>query len=500
MEARRRVGAEWIRESCPERRRAGPAASRRHRCLPRYQERRIGETDRSPVRSEWRFGGSRPQSGWHRGACTSHLRPFDGTGVFRFSRRSIVLRDRHSRLAPDQRATEGDDMVQIAAPGASRDRRRGAAHSRRRSTRSRDRIDAATGAGRARCRSTARSWPTSRRRSRRSSRSRAVGPASSWRASRADNGWRATRSSAPARSRSLTLARGRRDRRASRQDGRATPYDDPLARAGGLCSSHIAALTAPGLPRFLGGAVGYLSYEAVRAFEPRVGAAPGRGLGLPDGRFMLVDGLLVFDHLERTIKVVSHVSRWTTDSRSRRPTPRRRRGSTSSSPCCARRPRSCRAAARPIPMPAVDRCRLEHDAGALPPDRRAGQGVHRRRRHLPGRPLAASRRADTGPPVHDLPGPADDQPVAVHVLPRLRRPPDRRRLAGAAGPAGRADRHQPPDRRHPAARRDAGAGRRARRAICWRTRRSGPSTSCSSTLAATTSGGSRRRVRSTVPA
>jgi anthranilate synthase component 1 len=67
--------------------------------------------------------------------------------------------------------------------------------------------------------------------------------------------------------------------------------------------------TMPGLPlpRFLGGAVGYLSYEAVRAFEPRVGEAPGGGLGMPDGRYALVDSLLVFDHVERTIKAVSHV-------------------------------------------------------------------------------------------------------------------------------------------------------------------------------------------------
>lgn len=61
------------------------------------------------------------------------------------------------------------------------------------------------------------------------------------------------------------------------------------------------------LPRFLGGAVGYLSYEAVQSFEPRVSRAPGPGLGMPDGLFMVVDGLLVFDNLERTVKVVSHV-------------------------------------------------------------------------------------------------------------------------------------------------------------------------------------------------
>jgi anthranilate synthase component I len=88
-----------------------------------------------------------------------------------------------------------------------------------------------------------------------------------------------------------------------------TDYDDPLEPLANL----IAARRAPEmpdlpLPRFTGGAVGYLSYEAVRAFEPRVPSAPGPGLGLPDGAWMLTDALLVFDHLARTIKAVAHVA------------------------------------------------------------------------------------------------------------------------------------------------------------------------------------------------
>jgi anthranilate synthase component 1 len=88
-----------------------------------------------------------------------------------------------------------------------------------------------------------------------------------------------------------------------------TEYDDPLVPLAKL----IAARRAPEmpdlpLPRFTGGAVGYLSYEAVRAFEPRVPSAPGPGLGLPDGVWMLTDALLVFDHLARTIKAVAHVA------------------------------------------------------------------------------------------------------------------------------------------------------------------------------------------------
>ena len=58
--------------------------------------------------------------------------------------------------------------------------------------------------------------------------------------------------------------------------------------------------------RFDGGALGYLSYEAVGHAE-RV-PTPGRDiLGLPDGLFMGVDTLLVFDHLRHTIRVVSHM-------------------------------------------------------------------------------------------------------------------------------------------------------------------------------------------------
>ncbi|MDQ3044797.1 MAG: anthranilate synthase component I [Chloroflexota bacterium] len=82
-------------------------------------------------------------------------------------------------------------------------------------------------------------------------------------------------------------------------------YDDPISALGEILAAY-PGIEAGGLPRFTGGAVGYLSYEAVRAFESRVGLAVGPGLAMPDGRFHLVDSLLVFDHLERTIKVVSH--------------------------------------------------------------------------------------------------------------------------------------------------------------------------------------------------
>src|SRR4051794_1489474 len=62
----------------------------------------------------------------------------------------------------------------------------------------------------------------------------------------------------------------------------------------------------PGLPRFTGGAVGYIGYECVRYFEPRVPMAKNDVHGLPESVCMFTDTLLVFDHLQHKIKVVSH--------------------------------------------------------------------------------------------------------------------------------------------------------------------------------------------------
>ena len=63
--------------------------------------------------------------------------------------------------------------------------------------------------------------------------------------------------------------------------------------------------TVPGLPRFVGGAVGYWGYDVVRAFEDIL---PRRkdSLDLPAFAFMLADTLLIFDRVAQTIKVVAN--------------------------------------------------------------------------------------------------------------------------------------------------------------------------------------------------
>ena len=138
----------------------------------------------------------------------------------------------------------------------------------------------------------------------------------------------------------------------------------------------------------------------------------------------------------------------------------------------ARRP----AAARPRHRRRGAAVRAQHAARGVRGDGRADRRVRARGRRVPGRAVAALVGAVAVDAVLDLPRAARDQPVAVHVLPRLRGLPDRRRLARAA-----RDRHGRPrlhaaDRRHAPARRRRRRGPRRSPRTCSPTRRSAPST------------------------
>ena len=80
---------------------------------------------------------------------------------------------------------------------------------------------------------------------------------------------------------------------------------DPLHELERLMSAYRPVL-AEGLPLFSGGAVGYLGFEAVTQFEPTVKRAKRDDLGVPDAYFFITDTLLIFDHLERRIKIVAN--------------------------------------------------------------------------------------------------------------------------------------------------------------------------------------------------
>ncbi len=61
-----------------------------------------------------------------------------------------------------------------------------------------------------------------------------------------------------------------------------------------------------GLPRFSGGAVGYLGYEFIHHVEPVVPRPKRNDLGVPPLYFMLTDTILIFDRVRQTIKILSN--------------------------------------------------------------------------------------------------------------------------------------------------------------------------------------------------
>ena len=88
--------------------------------------------------------------------------------------------------------------------------------------------------------------------------------------------------------------------------GQAGGEVDPLTLVQAEMDQYRLAPVAD-LPRFHGGGVGYLAYDTVSYFEPRVPLMPRDPQGVPQSVFMFADTMLVFDHLRHHIKVVSHV-------------------------------------------------------------------------------------------------------------------------------------------------------------------------------------------------
>ena len=100
-------------------------------------------------------------------------------------------------------------------------------------------------------------------------------------------------------------ARGR-DVSVRHRDGRVEEHRavDPLLFLRDVLAGYRVA-TVPGLPRFTGGLVGYVSYDAVRWIE-RLESPPPDDLGLPELLLLLVDTLVVFDNQTQKILILTH--------------------------------------------------------------------------------------------------------------------------------------------------------------------------------------------------
>ncbi|MDT8419227.1 MAG: anthranilate synthase component I [Desulfuromonadales bacterium] len=81
--------------------------------------------------------------------------------------------------------------------------------------------------------------------------------------------------------------------------------DDPLNRLRELLAEY-RPVDIDGLPRFFGGAVGYLGYDMVR-FVEQLPDRTAREINSWDACFLLTEGLLIFDNMRQKIKVVCNV-------------------------------------------------------------------------------------------------------------------------------------------------------------------------------------------------
>ncbi len=94
------------------------------------------------------------------------------------------------------------------------------------------------------------------------------------------------------------------------EDGKVREFEtnaDPLHELQALMSQYKLVAPAPhhgGQLPFAGGAVGYLTYDMVRFFEPSIGAAPKDEIGLPESFFLITDSVLIFDHRTRGLRIV----------------------------------------------------------------------------------------------------------------------------------------------------------------------------------------------------
>jgi anthranilate synthase component 1 len=93
-------------------------------------------------------------------------------------------------------------------------------------------------------------------------------------------------------------------RNGRRQTRRLAEGEDPLDALKALLSEY-RFVPVEGLPKFCGGAVGFIGYDAVRFFE-RLPERTVDDLALPDSMLVLTDTCLIFDHAFHRGKVVSN--------------------------------------------------------------------------------------------------------------------------------------------------------------------------------------------------
>lgn len=88
-------------------------------------------------------------------------------------------------------------------------------------------------------------------------------------------------------------------------------YDDvgdPLrALEARLGQDRVISIPSLKLPTLTGGAVGYISYDCIKYFEPKTARPLKDNLHIPEALFMIFDTIVAFDHFSQTLTIVTHM-------------------------------------------------------------------------------------------------------------------------------------------------------------------------------------------------
>src|SRR6187397_944446 len=108
------------------------------------------------------------------------------------------------------------------------------------------------------------------------------------------------------------VLRARGKRTVIDRSGVTTEVDEPFVDVTRRLMAEFRSPFVPGLPRFTGGAVGFIGYDASARFEPALQEAwenagwVATGTSEDDAGFMLFDTVLAFDHVKHRILVIAN--------------------------------------------------------------------------------------------------------------------------------------------------------------------------------------------------
>jgi anthranilate synthase component 1 len=102
------------------------------------------------------------------------------------------------------------------------------------------------------------------------------------------------------------ILRGRDGKAVTEKAGVTTATETPFIDALRDLMNRFRSPAVPGLPRFTGGAVGYLGYDTAAWFEPTVAREDGGHNAHDEAGFMVFDTVLAFDHVQHRILLIAN--------------------------------------------------------------------------------------------------------------------------------------------------------------------------------------------------